>query len=58
MQVWLWDGSTRHVICKSLTLFSFRNYGRVIHEFDPWFHFRATKYNTITANYYNHRQLL
>ena len=21
-----------------------RNYGRVIHEFDPWFHFRATKY--------------
>jgi hypothetical protein len=28
-----------------LTLFvAVRNYGRVIHEFDPWFHFRATKF--------------
>ena len=28
----------------SIRLFSVENYGRVIHEFDPWFNFRATEY--------------
>ena len=27
-----------------LTPLSLRSYGRVIHEFDPWFNYRATKY--------------
>jgi len=27
-----------------IRLFAIRTYGRVIHEFDPWFNFRATKY--------------
>ena len=27
-----------------IRLYAIRTYGRVIHEFDPWFNFRATKY--------------
>merc|ERR1719408_792897 len=27
-----------------IRLFAVINYGRVIHEFDPWFNFRATEY--------------
>jgi len=27
-----------------IRLFAVRNYGRIIHEFDPWFNFRATQY--------------
>ena len=29
---------------QSLRLYAINTYGRVIHEFDPWFNFRATKY--------------
>eukprot|EP00756_Hemistasia_phaeocysticola_P009359 Hpha_TRINITY_DN14869_c3_g1::TRINITY_DN14869_c3_g1_i1::g.169552::m.169552/K07151/STT3; dolichyl-diphosphooligosaccharide--protein glycosyltransferase len=28
----------------TLRLYAIRNYGKVIHEFDPWFNFRATQY--------------
>merc|ERR1719269_349759 len=27
-----------------IRLYAIKTYGRVIHEFDPWFNFRATKY--------------
>ncbi|CAE7554327.1 STT3A [Symbiodinium sp. CCMP2456] len=27
-----------------IRLFAVQNFGRVIHEFDPWFHYRATEY--------------
>ena len=27
-----------------IRLYAVREYGRVIHEFDPWFNFRATQY--------------
>ena len=27
-----------------IRLYAINTYGRVIHEFDPWFNFRATKY--------------
>ena len=27
-----------------IRLFAVREYGRIIHEFDPWFNFRATQY--------------
>ena len=27
-----------------IRLYAIREYGRVIHEFDPWFNFRATQY--------------
>ena len=27
-----------------IRLFAVINYGRVIHEFDPWFNYRATEY--------------
>ena len=33
-----------------IRLLAVRNYGRVIHEFDPWFNFRATEY--LVANGY------
>ena len=28
----------------SIRLYAIKTYGRIIHEFDPWFNFRATKY--------------
>ena len=28
----------------TIRLYAINNYGRVIHEFDPWFNFRATQY--------------
>ena len=31
-------------LCVDIRLFAVRTYGRVIHEFDPWFNFRATQY--------------
>ena len=27
-----------------IRLYAVKEYGRIIHEFDPWFHFRATEY--------------
>ena len=27
-----------------IRLYAIREYGRIIHEFDPWFNFRATQY--------------
>ena len=27
-----------------IRLFAVKNYGMLIHEFDPWFNFRATQY--------------
>ena len=27
-----------------IRLYAIRNYGYVIHEFDPWFNYRATEY--------------
>ena len=27
-----------------IRLYAVREYGRIIHEFDPWFNFRATVY--------------
>ena len=27
-----------------IRLYAVTNYGRVIHEFDPWFNYRATEY--------------
>jgi len=31
-------------LCVNIRLFAVRTYGMVIHEFDPWFNFRATQY--------------
>ena len=28
----------------NIRTYAIRDYGRVIHEFDPWFNFRATRY--------------
>ena len=28
----------------AIRLFAVQEYGRIIHEFDPWFNFRATQY--------------
>ena len=33
----------------AIRLYAVEVYGRVIHEFDPWFNFRATQYWSITA---------
>eukprot|EP00961_Rhodomonas_salina_P084712 1137919-Rhodomonas_salina.1 len=27
-----------------IRLYAVKEYGKIIHEFDPWFNFRATKY--------------
>ena len=47
----LWASLVRlAVLCLALymsvriRLFAVERYGRVIHEFDPWFNFRATEY--------------
>ena len=32
------------VIAYTIRLGAVNKYGRIIHEFDPWFNFRATKY--------------
>merc|ERR1719506_498792 len=36
----MWIGREAYKI----RLYAIENYGRVIHEFDPWFNFRATQY--------------
>ena len=45
-------GALARVLCLALAcyfaydirLYAVREYGRIIHEFDPWFNFRATQY--------------